>query len=138
MSSLGLFSTREAKISCILHSMPHGSEVTTIVIGTHTITGPVPGTRHQAPLPLNPPRWSFPQPQVGFFTCRPYSILCRVFEECVLVTELCPTLCEPMDYSPPRSSVHGILQARTLEWVATPFSGVLCTDLSSGVLTTAL
>ena len=32
--------------------------------------------------------------------------------------QLCPTLCSPMDCSPPGSSVHGILQARTLEWVA--------------------
>ena len=35
---------------------------------------------------------------------------------------LCCTLCDPMDCSPPGSSVHGILQARTLEWVATSFS----------------
>ena len=34
----------------------------------------------------------------------------------------CPTLCNPMDYSPPGSSVHGIFQARILEWVAMPFS----------------
>ena len=34
--------------------------------------------------------------------------------------KLCPTLCDPMDYSPPNSSVHGILQARKLEWVAMP------------------
>ena len=34
----------------------------------------------------------------------------------------CPTLCDPTDYSPPGSSVHGILQARTLEWVAMPSS----------------
>ena len=33
-----------------------------------------------------------------------------------------PTLCDPMDCSPPGSSVHGILQARILEWVAMPFS----------------
>ena len=39
----------------------------------------------------------------------------------VLVAQLCLTLCNPMDYSPPGSSVHGILQARTLEWVAIPF-----------------
>ena len=31
-----------------------------------------------------------------------------------------PTLCDPMDRSPPGSSVHGILQARILEWVAVP------------------
>ena len=36
--------------------------------------------------------------------------------------QLCPTLCDPMDYSPPGSSVHGILQARLLEWVAMPSS----------------
>ena len=30
----------------------------------------------------------------------------------------CPTLCDPMDCSPPGSSVHGVSQARTLEWVA--------------------
>ena len=40
---------------------------------------------------------------------------------CVLVTQSCPTLCDPMDCSPPGSSVHGILQARTLEWVAILF-----------------
>ena len=34
----------------------------------------------------------------------------------------CPTLCDPMDYSPSGSSVHGILQARILEWVAISFS----------------
>ena len=40
----------------------------------------------------------------------------------VLVAQLCPTLCNPMDCSPRGSSVHGILQARILEWVAVPFS----------------
>ena len=34
----------------------------------------------------------------------------------------CPTLCDPIDSSPPRSTVPGILQARTLEWVAISFS----------------
>ena len=34
----------------------------------------------------------------------------------------CPTLCDPIDGSPPGSPVPGILQARTLEWVATSFS----------------
>ena len=41
---------------------------------------------------------------------------------CVLVTQLCPTLCNPMECSPPGSSVHGILQARILEWIGIPFS----------------
>ena len=39
-----------------------------------------------------------------------------------LVAQSCPTLCNPMDCSPPGSSDHGILQARILEWVAIPFS----------------
>ena len=36
--------------------------------------------------------------------------------------QLCPILCNPMNCSPPDSSVHGILQARILEWAAIPFS----------------
>ena len=37
----------------------------------------------------------------------------------------CPTLCDPIDGSPPGSPVPGILQARTLEWVAISFSSAL-------------
>ena len=40
----------------------------------------------------------------------------------MLVAQSCPTLCNPMDCSPPDSSVHGILQARILEWVVFPSS----------------
>ena len=40
----------------------------------------------------------------------------------MVVAESCLTLCDPMDCSSPGSSVHGILQARILEWVASPFS----------------
>ena len=40
----------------------------------------------------------------------------------VLVTQSCPTLCDPMDCGPPGSSVRGIFQARILEWIAIPFS----------------
>ena len=39
----------------------------------------------------------------------------------VLVSQSCPTLCDPMDCSPPGSSVRGILQARILEWVGLSF-----------------
>ena len=38
------------------------------------------------------------------------------------VSQSCPTLCDPMVYSPAGSSIHGILQARVLEWVAISFS----------------
>ena len=39
-----------------------------------------------------------------------------------MLTQLCPTLCEPMDCSPPGSSVHGIVKARILEGVSRPSS----------------
>ena len=44
-----------------------------------------------------------------------FAVLC-------LVIWSCPTLCNPMDCSPPGSSFHGILQARILEWIAMPSS----------------
>ena len=40
------------------------------------------------------------------------------------VTQPCPTLCDPMDCSPAGSSIHGIFQARVLEWVAISFSNM--------------
>ena len=40
----------------------------------------------------------------------------------VKATQLCLMICDPVDCSPQNSSVHGILQARILEWVAMPFS----------------
>ena len=42
--------------------------------------------------------------------------------QCAKSLQLCPTLCDLMDCSPPGSSVHGILQARILEWVVISFS----------------
>ena len=44
---------------------------------------------------------------------------------CVSVIQSCPALGDPIDYSPRGFSVHGILQARILEWVAILFSGDL-------------
>ena len=41
---------------------------------------------------------------------------------CAKLLQSCPTLCNPVDCSPPGSSVHRILQARILDWVAMPFS----------------
>ena len=41
---------------------------------------------------------------------------------CAKVLQLCQTVCDPMDYSLPGSSVHGLLQAGILEWVAVPSS----------------
>ena len=46
----------------------------------------------------------------------------RIFMEVCSVTQSRPTLCDPRDCSPPGSSVHGIFQARILEWVAISYS----------------
>ena len=48
--------------------------------------------------------------------------LCMFVCVCVLVAQSCQTLCDPMDCSLPGSSVHGILQARILKWVAISYS----------------
>ena len=50
------------------------------------------------------------------FSLSLYTIL--ILNLCVLTTQSCPALCDRLDYSPPRASVHGILQARILERVA--------------------
>ena len=55
----------------------------------------------------------------GFFTEPPGKPSLSEVSE---VTQSCPTLCDPMDCSPPRFSVHWIFQARVLEWVAISFS----------------
>ena len=57
----------------------------------------------------------------GFFTTSvTWEIRIEKRKVKVLVTQSCPTLCHPMDCSPPGSSIHGIFQARVLEWVAIP------------------
>ena len=53
-----------------------------------------------------------------------YKLPVIVIPTCMLVAQSCPTLSDPMDCSPPGSSVHGISQARVLEWVAIPFSRI--------------
>ena len=53
-----------------------------------------------------------------------YNIRLYFYHQCMHAKslQLCPTLWDPIDCSPPGSSVHGILQARILEWVTMPFS----------------
>ena len=52
----------------------------------------------------------------------PWLLLFRAAAAAAKSPQLCPTLCDPIDSSPPGSPVPGILQARTLEWVAISFS----------------
>ena len=77
--------------------------------------------------------------------CVPKVWVCRVLGSSVCVClyaaaaakslELCPTLCDLIDSSPPGSPIPGILQARTLEWVVIAFSslyakcGYMCLDM---------
>ena len=52
-----------------------------------------------------------------------FSVLCHSAAAAAAKSlQSCPTLCDPIDGSPPGSPVPGILQARTLEWVAISFS----------------
>ena len=69
------------------------------------------------------------QTSIGGLGCLPrkpdFGKNVKTFAEmsCALVTQSsCPTLCSPWTAVPPGSSVHGILQARILEWVAVPFN----------------
>ena len=48
------------------------------------------------------------------------------------VAQSCPTLRDPMDCSLPGSSIHGIFQARVLEWGATAFSGMILRSIKVG------
>ena len=54
-------------------------------------------------------------------------LISTTFSESVLVSQLCLTV-NPMDCSPPGSSVRGILQARTLKWVDTLLQGIFPTQ----------
>ena len=66
--------------------------------------------------------WSYDLLVHGFIKEFSNTLLSIKLVVVMLVAQSCLTLCDPMDCSPPGSSVHGILQARILEWVAIPFS----------------
>ena len=52
-----------------------------------------------------------------------------------LVAQLCPTICDLMDFSLPGSSIHRILQARILEWVAIPRGQTQISHIAGGFFT---
>ena len=60
--------------------------------------------------------------QAAFTYCYAYSVFKDSAAAAAKSFQSCPTLCNPIDGSPPGSPVPGILQARTLEWVAISFS----------------
>ena len=77
-------------------------------------------TRHRRP-------WNSPGKNTGVGYL--FLLQCLKVKRESEVTQSCPTLCNPVDCSLPGSSVHGIFQARILEWVAIAFSGV-CTHFN--------
>ena len=77
-------------------------------ISFSSISAPLLNPQLMLKQPLNP---------ASVNKVEPYKVKVKV-----LVTQSCPTLCIPMDCSPPGSSVLGILQVRILAWVAVPFS----------------
>ena len=84
------------------------------LISSHAQLFATPWTAaHQAPLSMGFSRQ-------GYWSGLPFPSLMHESE----VAQSCPTLCDPMDCSPPGSSVHGISQARILEWVAISYSRV--------------
>ena len=77
------------------------------------------------PLPFLNPSWTSGIYQFTYFWSLAWLILSITLLVCPAATkslQSCPTLCDPIDGSPPGSPVPGILQARTLEWVAISFS----------------
>jgi len=64
-----------------------------------------------------------PRGHLSFAVSPSFCLKCVLLCVCVCVSaQSCMTLCDPTDCSPPGCSVHGILQAKILEWVAIPFS----------------
>ena len=76
---------------------------------------PTVRTHRRQPTRLRRP-WDSPGKNTGV-GCH-FLLQCMKVKSESEVAQSCPTLCDPMDYSPPSSSVHGIFQARVLEWVS--------------------
>ena len=81
-----------------------------------TLCDPIDGSQ---PTKLRCP-WDSPGKNTGV-SCH-FLLQCMKVKSGSEVTESCPTLIDPMDCSPPSSSIHGIFQARVLEWGTIAFS----------------
>ena len=76
--------------------------------------------RYESGTPEFPGNSTFPIMHLGFSL--PESGKITTAAAAAKSLQSCPTLCDPIDSSPPGSAIPGILQARTLEWVAISFS----------------
>ena len=101
------------KIGCLLYILKESLHHSCLVLGfcpdIHPLapTSPVVG-----PSPPRGPSWSVFLLNILLWVIHVCVCVCV----CVSEAQLCPTLCNPMDYTLPGSSVHGILQARILKW----------------------
>ena len=90
------------------------------------LSAPVPWSIPSSKMSLYPSTWS-PVSQLAYLSAN-LQIPLKVK---VSVTHSCLTLCNPMNHSPPGSSVCGILQARILEWEGSPLQGIFPTQGSN-------
>ena len=79
-------------------------------------------SRRRHPTRLRHP-WDSPGKNIGV-GCH-FLLQCKKVKSESEIAQLCPTLSDPMDCSPPGSSIHGIFQARVLEWGAIAFSELM-------------
>ena len=113
-SNLGLPHCR-----CILYLLSHwGSQLLLLVSRFSRVQ--LCATHRQQPTRLHRP-WDSPGKNSGV-GCH-FLLQCMKVKSESEVAQSCPTLRHPMDCSPPGSSVHGIFQAKALEWGAIAFSG---------------
>ena len=89
-------------------------------MSSHGRRGVLSFIRALIPFKRAPPSWLKPFPKAAL----PNNITMCMFLLLAQLLQSCQTLCNSMDCSPPGSSVHGILQARILEWAAMPFSRI--------------
>ena len=99
--------------SSVLHYLPAAAAAAKSLQSCPTLCDPIDGS---------PPGWDSPGKNTGA-GCHFLLQRMKVKSESE-VAQPCPTLSDPMDCSPPGSSVHGIFQARVLEWGAVAFSSV--------------
>ena len=103
-------------VSCLVMSdslQPHGQEPSRLLCPWN-----FPGTNTGVGSHFLSRGSSWPSDQPG----SPAGLLLAVAAAAAASLQSCPTLCDPIDGSPPGSPIPGILQARTLEWVAISFS----------------
>ena len=142
MESSQLFSTAAAPpyISTILSTAAAAKSLQSCSTLCDPIDGsppgsPIPGTGQPTRLPCP---WDSPGKNTGV-GCH-FLLQCMKVKSESEVAQSCPTLRDPMDCSPRGSSIHGIFQARVLEWVAIAFSilstgPVICRLFNNGHFT---